>query len=248
MHDPLRNAPAGTTTSPRRARSAEEGRQLAPMPRWRAGEWTRVTRSRCARDAPRPERHQGPELLPIRHERMALSRGTTTEGGPVMAADLASVPTAARVQLCGRRARPHFGCGHPGANLSFDLRDFDETLPGPFEWDVKRWPPAWSWPPPGTASSPSGPRWRDRGRRVLRHTHGRYARPRARHLVRRHARRQFDRLLRTRRPGPRVGVHREEEEAPDQPHAFTKLTAMAHGGRASPRTPRSRDDRRRRAG
>src|SRR5690242_15641154 len=57
-----------------------------------------------------------------------------------MAADLASTPTSGlRVQLCGDAHLANFGAfASPERRLVFDLNDFDETLPGPFEWDVKR--------------------------------------------------------------------------------------------------------------
>jgi len=82
-----------------------------------------------------------PELAPIRHERMAVSAWNYYRGAAaVMAADLASQPSSGlMVQLCGDAHILNFGLwATPERNLSFDLRDFDETLPGPFEWDVKR--------------------------------------------------------------------------------------------------------------
>jgi uncharacterized protein (DUF2252 family) len=82
-----------------------------------------------------------PELVPIRHQRMALSAWNYYRGAAaVMAADLASQPSSGlMVQLCGDAHVLNFGLwATPERNLSFDLRDFDETLPGPFEWDVKR--------------------------------------------------------------------------------------------------------------
>jgi uncharacterized protein (DUF2252 family) len=81
------------------------------------------------------------ELLPIRHSRMAESQWTYFRGAAaVMATDLAATPhTGLEVQLCGDAHVLNFGLwATPERNLSFDLRDFDETLPGPFEWDVKR--------------------------------------------------------------------------------------------------------------
>ncbi len=80
------------------------------------------------------------DLVPIRHGRMAASPWTYFRGAAaVMAADLASTPnTGINVQLCGDAHALNFGLWRtPERNLSFDLRDFDETLPGPFEWDVK---------------------------------------------------------------------------------------------------------------
>ncbi len=81
------------------------------------------------------------ELLPIRHSRMALSAWNYYRGAAaVMAADLAAQPDSGlTVQLCGDAHVLNFGLwATPERNLLFDLRDFDETLPGPFEWDVKR--------------------------------------------------------------------------------------------------------------
>jgi uncharacterized protein (DUF2252 family) len=82
-----------------------------------------------------------PELVPIRHHRMAVSPWNYYRGAAaVMAADLASPPhSGLMVQLCGDAHVLNFGLwATPERNLSFDLRDFDETLPGPFEWDIKR--------------------------------------------------------------------------------------------------------------
>ena len=82
-----------------------------------------------------------PELVPIRHYRMAVSPWNYYRGAAaVMAGDLASQPDSGLiVQLCGDAHVLNFGLwATPERNLSFDLRDFDETLPGPFEWDVKR--------------------------------------------------------------------------------------------------------------
>jgi len=82
-----------------------------------------------------------PELVPLRHQRMALSPWNYYRGGAaVMAADLASRPhSRLEVQLCGDAHVLNFGLwATPERNLNFDLRDFDETLPGPFEWDVAR--------------------------------------------------------------------------------------------------------------
>jgi uncharacterized protein (DUF2252 family) len=82
-----------------------------------------------------------PELAPIRHHRMAVSAWNYYRGAAaVMAADLSSQPNSGlMVQLCGDAHILNFGLwATPERNLSFDLRDFDETLPGPFEWDVKR--------------------------------------------------------------------------------------------------------------
>jgi uncharacterized protein (DUF2252 family) len=84
---------------------------------------------------------RAPELVPIRHQRMAVSPWNYYRGAAaVMAADLACQPDSGLiVQLCGDAHVLNFGLwATPERNLAFDLRDFDETLPGPFEWDVKR--------------------------------------------------------------------------------------------------------------
>jgi uncharacterized protein (DUF2252 family) len=82
-----------------------------------------------------------PELVPVRHGRMLVSPFTFYRGAALpMAADLASTPTSGlRVQLCGDAHLSNFGAfASPERRLVFDVNDFDETLPGPFEWDVKR--------------------------------------------------------------------------------------------------------------
>ena len=82
-----------------------------------------------------------PELVPIRHGRMAASPFAFFRGAAyVMAADLAATPrTGFEVQLCGDAHLSNFGAfAAPDRRLVFDLNDFDETLPGPWEWDVKR--------------------------------------------------------------------------------------------------------------
>ncbi|WP_207344548.1 DUF2252 family protein [Arthrobacter sp. E3] len=81
------------------------------------------------------------DLLPIRHGRMSASAWTYYRGAAaVAAADLGSRPNSGlTVQICGDAHILNFGLwATPERNLSFDLRDFDETLPGPFEWDVSR--------------------------------------------------------------------------------------------------------------
>jgi uncharacterized protein (DUF2252 family) len=81
------------------------------------------------------------ELVPIRHGRMLVSAFTFFRGAALpMAADLAGTPTSGlRVQLCGDAHVSNFGAfASPERRLVFDVNDFDETLPGPFEWDVKR--------------------------------------------------------------------------------------------------------------
>ncbi len=82
-----------------------------------------------------------PDLVPVRHGRMMVSPFTFYRGAAkVMAADLADTPTAGlNAQLCGDAHLSNFGVfASPERMLLFDANDFDETLPGPFEYDVKR--------------------------------------------------------------------------------------------------------------
>ncbi len=81
------------------------------------------------------------DLVPVRHGRMSVSPFTFYRGAAkIMASDLAGTPTAGLdAQLCGDAHLSNFGAfASPERRLLFDLNDFDETLPGPFEWDVKR--------------------------------------------------------------------------------------------------------------
>jgi len=82
-----------------------------------------------------------PELVPIRYGRMLVSPFTFYRGAAlIMASDLAATPRSGlQVQCCGDAHLSNFGIfASPERRLMFDLNDFDETLPGPWEWDVKR--------------------------------------------------------------------------------------------------------------
>jgi uncharacterized protein (DUF2252 family) len=82
-----------------------------------------------------------PELVPIRYGRMLVSPFTFYRGAAmIMAHDLATTPDSGfTVQCCGDAHLSNFGVfGSPERRLVFDINDFDETLPGPWEWDVKR--------------------------------------------------------------------------------------------------------------
>lgn len=82
-----------------------------------------------------------PELVPVRYGRMAVSQFSFFRGAAlVMADDLAGSPnTGLHTQLCGDAHLSNFGLyATPERQLAFDVNDFDETYPGPFEWDVKR--------------------------------------------------------------------------------------------------------------
>ena len=87
------------------------------------------------------DRTREPDLVPVRHGRMMVSPFTFYRGAArIMAADLAGTPVAGlSAQLCGDAHLSNFGVfASPERRLLFDLNDFDETLPGPFEYDVKR--------------------------------------------------------------------------------------------------------------
>jgi uncharacterized protein (DUF2252 family) len=87
------------------------------------------------------ESQRAPELLPLRYQRMSASPFAYLRGAAaVMARDLSESPhSGITVQLCGDAHLANFGMfASQERNLVFDLNDFDETLPGPFEWDVKR--------------------------------------------------------------------------------------------------------------
>jgi len=89
----------------------------------------------------RQARPRVPELVPIRYGRMSASPFAFYRGAAaVMAADLAGTPVSGlRVQACGDAHLSNFGAfAAPDRRLVFDLNDFDESLPGPWEWDVKR--------------------------------------------------------------------------------------------------------------
>src|SRR5262245_13645710 len=133
---------------------------------WRRAHLTvdqRVARGRAARrEAPRSQHGQWeaapdrpdpvgvleqqaatrvPDLVPIRNGRMLVSPFTFYRGAAaIMAADLAGTPVSGiTVQLCGDAHLSNFGLfGTPERQMLFDINDFDETLPGPWEWDVKR--------------------------------------------------------------------------------------------------------------
>jgi uncharacterized protein (DUF2252 family) len=135
MIEPDETPPPGTN---RRA-----GKQMRTLvPRASHGGWERRDEHR---DPVRILAEQAvtrvPELVPIRYARMLASPFSFYRGAAaVMAADLAATPTTGlTVQLCGDAHLANFGGFYsPERSLLFDLNDFDETLPGPFEWDLKR--------------------------------------------------------------------------------------------------------------
>ena len=130
-------APSNTTAPADRGRAVR-----AKLPRSAHGDW------QPAPDRPDPvdvlveqAATRVPELTPIRYGRMLASPFAFFRGAAaVMAADLGAAPsTGLTVQLCGDAHIANFGgFAAPDRRVVFDLNDFDETLPGPWEWDVKR--------------------------------------------------------------------------------------------------------------
>ena len=129
----------GLTPDERRERGREA---RGKAPRSSRGDWS------PAADRPDPvavlneqAKTRLPELVPLRHGRMLASPFTFFRGAAaIMAADLAPNPVSGiRAQLCGDAHLSNFGgFAAPDRRLVFDCNDFDETLPGPWEWDVER--------------------------------------------------------------------------------------------------------------
>jgi uncharacterized protein (DUF2252 family) len=123
-------------------RAALGREQRSSVPRSVHGQWAPPPDRRPAIEVlAEQELTRVPELVPLRHERMAASPFAFYRGAAaVQAADLAQQPrTALTVQLCGDAHLANFGgYASPDRALVFDINDFDETLPGPFEWDVER--------------------------------------------------------------------------------------------------------------
>ncbi|GAB2626738.1 hypothetical protein Aab01nite_79580 [Paractinoplanes abujensis] len=121
-------------------RDGRRARRRAP--RRAAALWDPGARRMRALDRLRAqEAVRDPALLPLRYARMASSPWAYLRGAAaVMAADLATAPhSGLTVQMCGDAHILNFGLwASPERQLLFDARDFDETLPGPFEWDLKR--------------------------------------------------------------------------------------------------------------
>ncbi len=135
-----RKALEGPDTPQERAARGKAAR--AKVPRSAHGEWE------PAADRPDPvqvlrdgDKGRVAELVPLRYERMLASPFSFYRGAAaIMAGDLAPTPTSGfRVQLSGDAHLSNFGLyAAPDRQLVFDLNDFDETFPGPWEWDVKR--------------------------------------------------------------------------------------------------------------
>src|SRR3954470_23445251 len=122
---------------------AEKGKAArAKVPRRALGEWGPPPNRADAVDILEEQaRTRVAELVPVRYGRMLVSPFTFYRGGAaLMAADLAEAPrTGLHAQLCGDAHLSNFGAfAAPDRRMLFSVNDFDETLPGPFEWDVKR--------------------------------------------------------------------------------------------------------------
>ncbi|HEY0815485.1 MAG TPA: DUF2252 domain-containing protein [Pseudonocardia sp.] len=138
-----RGRPRGAAATPTREQRVARGRAAR-------SEVPRESHAEFAPTASRPDplallesqaAARVPELLPIRYGRMAVSAFTFFRGAAlVMASDLAATPrTGMAAQICGDAHLANFGVfASPERRLVFDINDFDETLPGPWEWDVKR--------------------------------------------------------------------------------------------------------------
>jgi uncharacterized protein (DUF2252 family) len=147
-------------SSKRPGRAGSESHQLPVQPRSRAEHYAagKALRETCPRDAHaawkapsdrrdavelvlEAEKGRVPDLLPLRHGRMVRSAFTFYRGSALtMATDLASTPsTGIRVQCCGDAHLCNFGgFATPERKIIFSINDLDETLPAPWEWDVKR--------------------------------------------------------------------------------------------------------------
>lgn len=127
-------------TSAERASLGRAARKLAP--RASHADWTAPTdREDPVAILERQALTRVPELIPLRYGRMLVSPFTFYRGAAaIMAADLAPTPaTGLRVQLCGDAHLSNFGgFAAPDRRIVFDINDFDETHPGPWEWDLKR--------------------------------------------------------------------------------------------------------------
>jgi len=152
--DQIENGTGDEGAAPKRP-NASRVEHFTPDERAARGKATRAEVSRASHGAWEPALHRPdpvelleeqaqtrvPELVPIRYGRMLVSPFTFYRGAAyLMASDLAAGPrTGLHTQLCGDAHLSNFGgFAAPDRQIVFSLNDFDETLPGPFEWDVKR--------------------------------------------------------------------------------------------------------------
>jgi uncharacterized protein (DUF2252 family) len=148
-------AKAPSDATPRRSAGISSTDHLSTAERMARGKAARTTASRQDQEVWEPSSQRPdpvallqsqaesrvPELVPIRYGRMLVSPFTFFRGAAlVMASDLATTPRSGlSVQACGDAHMSNFGVfASAERNLVFDVNDFDETLPGPWEWDVKR--------------------------------------------------------------------------------------------------------------
>jgi len=156
----VKNKGDSVTSSKGRGRAGADPVQVPFQPRSRAEQYAagKALRTTCPRKAHanwkapsdrrdpvelvlESEKGRLPDLLPLRHGRMVRSAFTFYRGSALtMAADLASTPcTGVRVQCCGDAHLCNFGgFATPERKVIFSINDLDETLPAPWEWDVKR--------------------------------------------------------------------------------------------------------------
>src|SRR5438552_479122 len=136
-------APPGLTSGGSPDEQAAAGKQARGVaPRSSHAEWApAANRADPVEILERQAATREPALVPIRYGRMLLSPFAFYRGAAaIMAADLAETPgSGLQAQLCGDAHLENFGVfAAPDRQLIFDLNDFDETLPGPWEWDLKR--------------------------------------------------------------------------------------------------------------
>jgi hypothetical protein len=144
-HPPRGKSPAQPPAAPHFTpgeRAARGKAARGELPRSAHGDWQPAARRRDPVDLlDEQAQTRLPELVPIRYGRMLVSPFTFFRGGAyLMAADLSDGPrTGLHTQLCGDAHLSNFGIfAAPDRRLVFSINDFDETLQGPFEWDVKR--------------------------------------------------------------------------------------------------------------
>jgi Uncharacterized protein conserved in bacteria (DUF2252) len=142
----IMDAPSSSRRSPA-VKTLEQRRQLGVEWRQRVplatqGAWNRAAHRRDPVEILTDQgKNRIEELLPVRYARMKSDAFAFLRGAAaIMAADLAALPaTGLRVQSCGDCHLANFGAyPSPEGTPVFDINDFDETLPAPFEWDVKR--------------------------------------------------------------------------------------------------------------
>ena len=239
-------------TAAERREIGRQARVLAPRGDWATG--TSGPWARPCRQDPGPKRHPAPRAGPApppAHVALAVEllpgRRRRHGGRP-------GLPAAQPHRSPALRGRPRpelRALGHAGRNLNFDLRDFDETLPGPFEWDVARLAASLvvaareNGVKPGksdAAVTAAVDAYRNRMR-----YYATSADPR--HLVRGHPLRPVHRLLRTRRPRPGEGAVREGEGDANEPWSLRQAhDGTTRAGAHHPAAPAAGDARRRRAG